>query len=61
MKRVFLAVLLLSAAALAGERSLRWIKSSYISDGSVAVSCKNGADPTGVKYGDTLIISCGVR
>ena len=25
----------------------------------VGISCTNGADPTGQKIGDTLIISCG--
>lgn len=39
----------------------RFIKSTYVSDGAVAISCSNGGDPTGQKIGDMLIISCGTR
>jgi hypothetical protein len=29
-----------------------------IGDYTVAIGCKNGADPTGNKYGEILLISC---
>jgi hypothetical protein len=34
-------------------------KVSRLSLTDVGISCTNGADPTGLKAGDTLIISCG--
>jgi capsular polysaccharide biosynthesis protein len=53
---VVLAVLSIAAGAVA---KTRYIKSTYISDGAVAVSCSNGGDPTGRMVGGALIISCG--
>jgi hypothetical protein len=35
------------------------LASKRLSSTEVAVSCANGADPTGQKIGNTLIISCG--
>jgi hypothetical protein len=45
--------------------TLAWGEGKYVlaskrlSSTEVAVSCANGADPTGQKIGNTLIISCG--
>lgn len=34
-------------------------KIMHISQSQVGVVCQNGADPTGVKMGELLVISCG--
>jgi len=56
MKRLAL-ILALSLAAYATSTSI--IKVSRLSDTTAAISCKNGADPTGRMVDTTLIISCG--
>lgn len=56
---VFASVLVSSALAFAAGTSV--IKISRLSDTQAAISCKNGADPTGRKEGDVVIISCGTR
>lgn len=35
------------------------IKAAHLGPNAVAIVCLNGADPTGIKQGDVLIISCG--
>ena len=35
------------------------LSSKRLSSTEVALSCSNGADPTGQKVGQTVIISCG--
>lgn len=40
------------------ERQKNVCKATHLGPYSVAISCTDGADPTGKKLGDTLIISC---
>lgn len=56
--RIAIAILLLSAAVFCTE-SKYILVSKRVSSGAVAISCTNGADPTGTTVGDALIISCG--
>lgn len=35
------------------------VKTSHLGPNAVAITCLNGADPTGQKVGSVLIISCG--
>lgn len=58
MTRIFWIFLLLVGVATAARREYV-IKSAHLGLNSLAVSCENGADPTGQKYGEVLIISCG--
>lgn len=53
------AVLILCGLALAADRAKSIIKVSHMSATEVGITCLNGADPTGVKVGDTVIMSCG--
>lgn len=46
------------AGAGAGE-SRYVLNYKRLSTREVGISCANSADPTGVKIGDTLVISCG--
>lgn len=52
------AVLILAVAGLAAE-----VKTIYkvhrFNASEIGISCQNGADPTGRKVGDIVIISCG--
>jgi hypothetical protein len=57
-KRITIAILLLVSVAVAARREYT-IKSSHLGLNAVAITCENGGDPTGKKYGDVLIISCG--
>lgn len=58
--RITLLSLLLSMAVLAFADHVDYIcESKHIGTSAVAVSCKNGADPTGTKIGTILLISCG--
>lgn len=61
MKRTILVICLtLAVGAVAQRVSTKYIRSTYVSDGEVLVTCKNGADPTGRKIGDSsLLIGCG--
>jgi hypothetical protein len=34
-------------------------KTTHLSATQVGITCLNGADPTGTKLGDLLVISCG--
>jgi hypothetical protein len=58
-KRIALAVLILAGFAVAAEPSKYIIKVARVSVTEAAISCTNGADPTGTKVGNTVIISCG--
>jgi hypothetical protein len=58
MKTLTLA-LILTLAAIAGAESKYVLNSKRLSTSDLAVSCNNGGYPTGTKFGDTLIISCG--
>lgn len=59
----FLIGAILCVAATAAERvKLEPIyKVSRLSNTEVGISCMNGADPTGKKIGNTVIMSCGSR
>lgn len=58
MKKVALAILVLVSLAVA-ERAAYVCKVAHLGTNVVAIVCTNGADPTGSKAGDALIISCG--
>lgn len=55
----YLVLVLVLAYSLAASEPKYICKTSHLGPMSVAVTCLNGADPTGTKVGDTLIISCG--
>ena len=59
--RLFAVVLFaMSLTAFAQTMRAKYIcKVSHLSVTSVGISCLNGADPTGQKLGDVLVISCG--
>ena len=63
MKRtLFVCVLLcLATASMRGERQKieYQYKLTKLSAVELGITCLNGGDPTGVKVGQTLIISCG--
>ena len=52
-------VLLFAVAIFAGEKPKNVYKLFHFSPTEVGISCQNGADPTGRKVGDLVIISCG--
>ena len=56
--KIAVATILLALFA-ANAESKYVINSKRLSTREVAISCNNGGDPTGMKVGDTLIISCG--
>ena len=58
MKRIAIAVLVLVGLAGATEPSKYIIKVARVSSTEAAISCRNNADPTGTKIGNTLLISC---
>lgn len=60
--KTFASVVLLGAVmlgSLAVGESKYVLSSKRLSSTEVALSCANGADPTGKKFGSVLIISCG--
>lgn len=57
MKRIILAVIVLSALVMAESKYI--CKVAHLGTNTVAITCTNGADPTGRKEGDILLISCG--
>lgn len=60
MRVTFGVLLLFAGAALAQEpRAKSLYKIARLSYTEVGITCLNGADPTGIKVGETLIISCG--
>ncbi|HXN71504.1 MAG TPA: hypothetical protein VN861_03010 [Candidatus Acidoferrales bacterium] len=66
MKRTLAVVLMLiglgglAGSAGAGERGSRYVLNyKRLSTREIGISCANSGDPTGVKVGDTLVISCG--
>lgn len=62
MKRLLTLATILAALALAaGAASKNICQVKRLSTNEVGISCANGADPTGTKVGETVIISCGTR
>jgi hypothetical protein len=65
MKTTVMAALLLLTSSVAGKAQCDTCKPKPIykvtklSLTEVSISCTNGADPTGKKLGDILVISCG--
>jgi len=60
LKRIVCGMLLACALfAVSQDKPKNVCKSTRLGPMAVAITCLNGADPTGRKYGDTLIISCG--
>ena len=60
MKRLITLVVILAALALAAAAASKYTcQVKRLSGNEVGISCANGADPTGTKVGDTVIISCG--
>ena len=58
MRKLLFAVVFVGS--LAAQRAEKYIcKSTHLGVNAVAITCLNGADPTGTKVGNTLIISCG--
>lgn len=57
--RIAVVLLLLCALCAAAERAKAVYKITRLSTMSVGISCLNGADPTGRKVGDVVIMSCG--
>lgn len=55
-------VVVLMLCTLAGAVQAKYVLNyKRLNTGTVAISCANGADPTGTKVGETVIISCGVK
>jgi len=52
-------VLLFAVAVFADEKPKNVYKLFHFSPTEIGISCQNGADPTGRKVGDLVIISCG--
>lgn len=59
MRKMLVVGILLGSVAWGQYRIERNIKSSYLGINAVAVSCRDGADPTGKTMSGVLIISCG--
>lgn len=57
LKSLLAVFLVFCAASFAAVKSI--IHVSHIGANTVGVTCANGADPTGTKTGDVLLISCG--
>ena len=58
--KLALVLLTLAVASVCWGESKKYILNyKRLSTTEVGVSCENGADPTGKKFGNTLIISCG--
>jgi hypothetical protein len=56
--KYFVIAVLLTTLAFAAERSKALYKVTRLSPTQVGISCLNGADPTGRKVGDIVIMSC---
>lgn len=54
-----LATIVLALALAAGAASKNICQVKRLSTNEVGISCANGADPTGVKIGETVVMSCG--
>lgn len=52
-------VLLFAVAIFAGDKPKNVYKLFHLSTTEIGITCQNGADPTGRKVGDLVIISCG--
>jgi len=52
-------VLLFAVAVFAGEKPKNVYKLFHLSPTEIGVTCQNGADPSGRRVGDLVIISCG--
>jgi hypothetical protein len=52
-------VLLFAVAVFAGDKPKNIYKVFHLSPSEIGISCQNGADPSGRKVGDLVIISCG--
>ena len=61
MKRIIVAGLILTGICFAVEPSKFIIRVARVSSTEAAISCNNGAEPTGTKVGNTVIISCGTQ
>lgn len=59
MRKTLAAVLILTGCAIASEKMVTVYKLTKMSPTEVGIYCQNGADPTGKKIGEVLIISCG--
>jgi hypothetical protein len=61
MRKITIAVLILTCVCLAQEARVKYIaKSTHLGVNVIAVTCLNGADPTGTKAGqNVLLVSCG--
>jgi len=59
MKLQIAIVLLLTGIAYAAGSIKSICHVTHLGATDVGITCTNGADPTGHKYGDVLIISCG--
>ena len=59
MKKYLVLALLTVSTAYAAERVATVYKISRMSSTEVGISCNNGADPTGTKVGNTVVMSCG--
>jgi hypothetical protein len=59
MKTTLMLALVLFAGAVCGAESKYILTTKRLSSTEVGLSCSNGADPTGRKIGNTVIISCG--
>lgn len=62
MRKALAVAVILASAASAIAQTPR-VKSLYrtfrFSETEIGIRCTNGADPTGRKIGDILVISCG--
>lgn len=58
MNKLTLALLLLQFAVATGGKPKSVIHVVHLSPTSVGITCENGADPTGTKVGETVIVSC---
>lgn len=57
--RLMAALILLCVLCTAADRPKPIYKVTRLSITEVGISCLNGADPTGSKHGDMVIMSCG--
>lgn len=60
MKKTYVVITLIVLSALAIAESKYICKVAHLGTNDIAVTCTNGADPTGKKIsGNVLLISCG--
>ncbi len=57
-KSIVWGTLLLGSLAVTASESKVVCKTSRLGPNAVAITCLNGADPAGMKVGETLVISC---